>query len=238
MKFTYLLIDVCVIVVPFLYSFHRRIRFDRHFWTYLPANTAAAVIFIAWDIYFTHKGVWGFNEHYITGLKFYNLPIEEVLFFFCIPFACLFTYHCLHGFLQNRLSEKQVDGVTMVLSFALTVLSAIYWQRAYTVVTFASTAVLLLLARFLWHARWLGQFYIVYVVLLVPFFIVNGILTGSGLPAPVVSYATDEIISLRIGTIPVEDIVYGFELMLVTVFFYHIFERRSDGIRAGFQPSS
>ena len=42
------------------------------------------------------------------------------------------------------------------------------------------------------------------------FFPVNGILTGSGLPSPVVNYNTDEIFNIRLWTIPIEDTAYGF----------------------------
>jgi lycopene cyclase domain-containing protein len=68
--------------------------------------------------------------------------------------------------------------------------------------------------------NWLDRLFTTYLVLLIPFFIVNGILTGTGLPAPVVMYNDEENLAIRLLTIPVEDIVYGFELFLVTVIFF------------------
>ncbi|HJW30998.1 MAG TPA: lycopene cyclase domain-containing protein, partial [Saprospiraceae bacterium] len=85
MRFTYLGVDLLTVLVPFLFSFHPRIRFDRWFRVYVVANLISATVFIAWDILFTRLGVWGFNPHYVLGIHIAGLPIEEVLFFFCIP---------------------------------------------------------------------------------------------------------------------------------------------------------
>lgn len=55
-------------------------------------------IFIIWDVYFTKRGVWDFNRKYLIGLDIFGLPIEEILFFVCIPYACIFTYKSLKYF--------------------------------------------------------------------------------------------------------------------------------------------
>ena len=54
---------------------------------------------------------------------------------------------------------------------------------------------------------------------------VNGILTGTGLESPIVNYNPDEFIGLRILTIPAEDTVYGYELILWNIFLFHMFKR-------------
>jgi lycopene cyclase domain-containing protein len=68
---------------------------------------------------------------------------------------------------------------------------------------------------------WLNKFYFSYLVLLIPFTIVNGILTGTGLEEPVVWYNDLENMGFRILTIPFEDVFYG---MLLITFECHSFE--------------
>lgn len=64
------------------------------------------------------------------------------------------------------------------------------------------------------------RFYLVYLILMIPFLIVNGLLTGTALAAPIVWYNPGEIIGPRILTIPLEDIFYGMGLVLINVWIY------------------
>jgi lycopene cyclase domain-containing protein len=91
-KFLYLALDVFSILFPLLFSFYPKANFSKK-WKYLwVALLLPGAIFIIWDEFFTQLGVWGFNEKYLTGIYIGSLPLEEVLFFICIPYACAFTY--------------------------------------------------------------------------------------------------------------------------------------------------
>ena len=216
----YLLINICSVSIPYIFSFHRKINFQRQWHAAFPAILITALCFVAWDIVFTERGIWGFNPDYISGLYLFNLPVEEVLFFICIPYACLFTYHCLSLFFSLQWKTRSVQIVCITLALLLMVISTLYMDRAYTFVTFISTAVLLLLLQFVFKVTWLGKLFSIYPVLLIPFFIVNGILTGTGPDAPVVWYNDAENMGIRLLTIPVEDVVYGFELIMLNVLFF------------------
>jgi len=65
-----------------------------------------------------------------------------------------------------------------------------------------------------------------YVVTLIPFFIVDGILTGSFIPGEVVFYNNAHNLGIRLGTIPVEDMVYGFLMLLMNVTWFEFFRSR------------
>lgn len=226
MKWTYLLVDFFTVLVPFLFSFHPKIQFHKNFGAFIKANVIASMLFLTWDAIFTAKGVWSFNARYISGIYIYNLPVEEVLFFICIPMACLFTYHCFNLFFRVQWSSKVENLVIIFLSLMLFAFGIIFYQKLYTAVTFISTAIVLLLFQFLFKVIWLPRLLSVYPILLIPFFIVNGILTGTGLAQPVVLYNDAENMGIRLLTIPAEDVIYGFELILINIFLYEWFLNR------------
>ncbi len=106
---------------------------------------------------------------------------------------------------------------------------AIYnFENAYTMFAFLTLSLLLLLAKYVLQVNWLLKFYLIYGILLFPFLIVNGILTGTGLENPIVWYNNNEIIGWRILTIPFEDIFYGMAMVLMNLLIY---KRLLDGPR-------
>jgi lycopene cyclase domain-containing protein len=76
------------------------------------------------------------------------------------------------------------------------------------------------------RVQWLPQLAGIYPLLLIPFLIINGILTGTGPDQPVVWYNDAENLGIRLFTIPLEDVFYGFELMLFNVCFYEYLKVR------------
>ena len=101
---SYLLILLFSISIPFLFSFHPRIKFYKNWIAFLISTICIAPIFIVWDIMFTKQGIWGFNHIHTGNLNLYNLPIEECLFFLIIPYCCIFTHETLQKvFHKNNL---------------------------------------------------------------------------------------------------------------------------------------
>jgi lycopene cyclase domain-containing protein len=62
---------------------------------------------------------------------------------------------------------------------------------------------------------------------MIPFLIVNGILTGTGLEKPVVRYNPNEMIGLRLLSIPVEDVFYGLLMLIGSVLLFESRIKRS-----------
>ena len=220
MRYTYLLIDLFTILVPLIFSFHPKLGFYRTLRSLLPAILITGIFFILWDSYFTSLGVWGFNTTYITSLRIGNLPIEEILFFLCIPYSCIFTFHCLSKTIGGNFSKRTTSLFNIALIMLFLIIAIFFHHKKYTAFSFITLPVLIAFAYYGLKANWLTKFYIVYGILLVPFLIVNGLLTGTGLKNPVVWYNNDELIGIRILTIPVEDIFYGMALMLLNMIIY------------------
>lgn len=224
-KYTYLLIDVLSLLVPLLFSFHPRIRLYRHWNALWPAILVVGAGYALWDSLFVHLGIWGFNPRYITGLYIGNLPIEELLFFICIPYACVFTFECLSGLFGPAFSRININNISYVFSALMISIAILFHSREYTASALMLIALLIIVCTFI-KTPWLPKFYVVYGILLIPFLMVNGLLTGTGLAEPVVWYKGSGIIGLRIMTIPLEDVFYGMGLILLNVWLYTAIKAR------------
>jgi lycopene cyclase domain-containing protein len=227
-RLTYLLIDACCIAVPLGASFHPAIRFYRQWRFFVPAMAITALVFLLWDALFTSIGVWGFNPRYLVGSYFAGLPIEEILFFVCIPYACLFIFHCFKVFgIRPRVGGTKI--VTYLLATVFIGISASHFSLYYTSATFLSLGVMLVLAQSL-IADEMPAFYLSFLLALIPFFISNGLLTGSWIAEPVVVYNDAFNLKVRLGTIPVEDIFYGMEFQLMNVVGFVLLRKRSSAV--------
>jgi lycopene cyclase domain-containing protein len=204
---------------PLALSFDKKVAFYKN-WKYLcRAVLLPAILYIIWDFYFTGKGVWSFNENYITGIKLYNLPVEEVLFFFIVPYCCVFIYECIKCYFPNLKNKPAADVALMLLGLALWMTGIIFYNKYYTSWTFIFNAVFITaLYCFRNYFKTFNAvvFLVSYGIMLIPFLIVNGFLTA----IPVVLYNDAENLGLRIYTIPFEDTFYGMLMILMTVVIY------------------
>jgi lycopene cyclase domain-containing protein len=199
-------------------SFDSKVRFVRQWPAFFMAMFPVAVFFLVWDYFFTAWGVWGFNEEYLIGVHLANLPIEEVLFFVVVPFACIFIYECFRYYIPKDYLKPAAPYISAVLAIALPIIALFHISALYTSVTFLLSAALVVLAQFVFKVKWMGWFYLAYFVSLVPFLIVNGILTS----LPVVWYNDAHNLGIRLYTIPIEDTMYSLLLLLMNVW---LFER-------------
>lgn len=216
--YLYLLLNLGSVSIPFLYSFNKKMKFIKQWKTVLISISIVAFFFIIWDIVFTSKGIWGFNENYHLPYLIAGLPIEEILFFFCIPYASIFIYYSLEYFKPSmQLSEKATKLVTILLVLILVLVLVFNADKWYTFVNYTLLIFSLLLGLF-FALQILRRFYIAFLIILIPFFMVNGILTGSFIAEPVVWYNNTENLGIRLFTIPVEDVGYAFSMLFLVVF--------------------
>ena len=224
MKYLYLLLNFGSFLIPFLFSFHPRLKFYRYWTALFISMIITMLVFIPWDVFFTINGIWGFNDSYFTGFKILSLPIEEWLFFICIPYACVFTHYALLELSPSiTLNNKITKNISYTLIGVLAISTFVFHDKWYTFVNFFYAVVLLILVN-IYCFEILKSYFLTFLVMLIPFFIVNGILTGSFIENEVVWYNNSENLNYRLFTIPIEDTVYAFTLILsnltLTRFFY------------------
>lgn len=225
-KYLYLTINLVAILIPLATSFYSKAPFYKKWKYFWIASTVSAIFFIVWDMTFTEMGIWGFNKKYLIGIYIYNLPIEEVLFFFCIPYASVFTYFALNHMIEKDHLFPHQEIISSVLIVLLLIFGMYYMERAYTSVTFLSLAFFLTYQLVKLKPRYMGRFYFAFLFILVPFFITNGLLTGSWIHEEVVWYNDSENLGIRMGTIPFEDTFYGMLMILMNITIYEWLQER------------
>lgn len=207
---------------PLLFSFLPQVKFYKHWHIALLASGVVSLLFIPWDIYFTKKGIWGFTEQYLLGVYYWGLPLEEILFFIFIPFCSLFVYECIERFTFFRkswytyaLSKKKIVGVGFLFIICWVFVQGLH----YTASVVGGSGLLLMLYAIKPFYRLLewGRFLLAYVLVGIPFLIVNGMLTYY----PVVWYNNAENLGIRVFSIPVEDFLYQFILFSLNVVIFN-----------------
>lgn len=102
-KLSYILFNLTIIFLPILANlFYKKTIFPQ-ITPFILSVSTVALIFIIWDIKVAEKW-WFFNDRYILGIKIFKLPIEEILFFFTVPYSCLVIFLNLNYFITSKIN--------------------------------------------------------------------------------------------------------------------------------------
>ena len=216
MKYEYLIFNIIVLSGPLFFGSLKKFYFLNYWKQALLTISISAIPFLIWDAAVTNRH-WFFAEEYTLGIRFFQIPIEEIMFFFTVPYACLFTWQMVKKFSQgNALHKKQnnrfVEFITAIIFILIGIYTALYGKE-YTAIASIFFAISVLFDT-IWGAKIFTTktFWIYF--LFVSFFtlIFNGYLTWR----PIVTY--DEIYQLgfRIFTIPIEDFFFGYALLIIS----------------------
>ena len=218
-RYYYLILMLLSISYPLIRSFENKISFYKNWKSLVFAISIMMTIFITWDVIFTNLSVWSFNDRYILGYKFLNLPIEEWMFFICIPYSCIFIHEVLNYFYPLKKITFNIHRWNQWFICLLLIIAAIYWNRMYTFVCFVLTGLFLIFIQQK-KAKLIVAIYRTFLVSIIPFFMVNGVLTGILTDEPIVIYDDLQNTMFRIITIPIEDFVYCLFMLGLTIWIY------------------
>ncbi len=231
MRWLYLALDLGALAGPLALSFDRRVAFFRNYRYLFPAMGAMMALFVPWDMAFVAARVWGFDERYITGAFIGNLPVEEWLFFPVVSYACVFIYECLRYYVPtNPLERWHRPALYVVAAFGL-IIALGHHDRLYTSLKVGAASAMVL--GVLWTTRrdYLARFLLTYLISLIPFALMNGVLTGALIDGQVVWYSSAQIMGPRIGTIPFEDLYYNLMMLMMTIVVYEALRQRASAKR-------
>lgn len=224
MSLTYFWINVAIILGPLCLTPFHRLAYYRNFRALGIAIIVVGGLYIGWDMAVTARGEWSFNPRYVSGVKISSLPVEEILFFVTVPYACLFIYEAILA-TSHKVEFRVPLGVVVATIAMLATGSIFYFGQGYTSKALASCALFLIVAlridRPLLESR---QYWLWLAICLVPFLIVNIILTA----LPVVQYNSSAIWGARFITIPLEDFFYNYSLLSFYLLVYRLAGRKTD----------
>ncbi|MBT8327726.1 MAG: lycopene cyclase domain-containing protein [Bacteroidia bacterium] len=221
MNALYLWVNLGAIFFPFILSFNKIGHFYKRWKPALISILIMNAFILSWDILFTINGVWGFNEDYLVGISFLHLPLEEWLFFICIPYAFMFLYDQLVILKVKSIFDPFITQIDYFILIVAIIYLIIGFGNIYTT-TISSLVIAFILIMIKINPPNRGIYYLSYLIILVPFTIVNGILTGYITPEPIVWYNNAENLNVRFLTIPLEDYLYYFLMYGIS---YVIFEK-------------
>ena len=205
----YLLIDILIVLIPLLLSFESKLKFYKNISKVCKSIFTVGIIFIIWDVLAVKRGDWSFNQEYVYNINIFGLPIEEILFFAVVPYSILFVYETLRCYIEDR-PLKISKAIILYLSIIFIILALMNYGKQYTFTVFVMTAAFLMISYFYMPSFILSKLFLLTILIsLIPFFIVNYILTA----LPVVEYNPQAILGIKIFTIPLEDIFYSFTMI-------------------------
>lgn len=208
-------------VVPVaMLSFEHRIRYVSKWSLAMRATFFPALLYIGWDIAFSFLGVWSFDQAKITGWSLIHLPWEEWLWFAVVPFACIFIYENLIYYIRRDPWTGADRIISNVIGYFSIIMALVNYDKLYTFLAFLSAGLITFWDLYHQPSRSRSRFYMTFAVSLVPMLIFNGWLTGMFSPAPLVAYHPGAFMGMRLGTMPVEDIFFGYGYLFLIVRFY------------------
>ncbi len=244
-QFYYMLVNLSCISIPFIFSFHPKLNFYKKWRPFIIGTFSMLVLFVAGDMYFTSIGVWGFNKTYLTGMFIGNMPLEEILFFICIPYASVFTYHCFSIFTAGKTLSNHFITLIWIIAITCFIVGFFNYDKWYTSSTHFLTGLFLVFHLVVLKSRYLKTFMLTFLVLLIPFILSNGVLTGitfweyplintnpEGVTDMIVWYNNAENLSIRIFSMPVDDLSYGLTMLLLVVTIYEAVSGSFDKMQA------
>ncbi len=215
----YAVLIIGVFIGPLALSFDKKVAFYKEIRFLILGLIITGAIFLIWDEYFTIKEIWGFNPLYLLGIYLGHLPLEEVLFFIIVPYNCVFVHQVLKAYFPN-INLKNISEIFLLsILISALALALFNFDNWYTLST-CCLAFILSLTAILLKPTWLENFSFTFLVCLIPFLFVNGILTGAATSQPIVWYSESHILGWRILTIPLEDIYYNFSLLILVIAFF------------------
>jgi len=223
MNYTYLLIDLGLLLFIVLLFSIKQLNFARNSKFIILAVLINVFAFSVPTEFLTQLKVIVFNPPYLTGLTLWELPVEELLLSLVLPLCGLAIYLFLNVRFPDNTPEKYSLAVSNIMLGICIAMLYFGHQKLYTVFTFSLLLVFLLYIEYVNKLRFMYQFYRAYLVSLLPFYLVYGLITS----LPVLQFNTAETLNFSLFNIPFESHFYFMGMLLLSIYLYELFKIRA-----------
>lgn len=145
-----------------------------------------------------------------------NLPVEEVLFFISVPFACMLLWVNYKKYFENKINNC---AVPFLLVYSLSIAAIFFFHgKIYSGIVSSVFFAVVMLDMFLKTNLFTKKVFLIFIfgITNILTFIFNLYLTAR----PVVLYNETLKTNINIITIPIEDFVYGMALIALVIIVY------------------
>jgi len=219
---TYLLINIAIIFFPTVLSFDKNLKYYKNVKYVFQSILIVSTVYIVWDIIATKRGDWAFNPEHLIGTYFFDLPLEEILFFITVPYSCIFIYETVMFYVKEK--EIVVNRkVFFIPALILPSIGFIFYKQHYSFTVLLFAAIFFIAAIIIKSPLLKSRnFWITILICFIPFLIVNYFLTS----IPIVTYNEFAFSGKRFLTIPYEDFLYSFSMVSLWILFYDLLKTK------------
>jgi lycopene cyclase domain-containing protein len=222
------MLNILIILFPLIFTFTWKFKYYKFFKPLAVSILIVGISYIIWDIVVTARGDWWFNEEFLIGIEILGLPIEEILFFVVVPFACIFIYENLEFFIKDKkIPFNKWFYLTIAAIFFI--IGITFRNQDYTILSMFSCSLFFIVAPTLYPKILKSRNYWFYIILsFIPFIIFNYFLTS----LIVVGYNPGAIWggfgawNGRFFTIPFEDFFYNYSMLSFYLLIYMFFKEK------------
>ncbi|MNK78829.1 hypothetical protein D3C87_984770 [compost metagenome] len=222
MKFTFLLLALALFVLPLVFHFDKKIFKDDNFRSALGASLIAAIIFSTVTVVLQLLGIIGFDANSTVGVVFKDIPLEHYLLNFSFSFTGISMYQYINiKFPKNDLQKYSLALSNLLLGLCVAFLFFGY-PKWYTLLTFATLFILLFLIEYVGKLRFMYRAYRAFSLMLIPFYLVYGILFWSD----TLVIANNQVTGMYIAKIPIETHFIALSMLLVSIYMFEFFKSK------------
>lgn len=229
----YLWINIVWICVMLFLTFSAKFKFYKKWKALIPAIVLLEIVFMLWNIKYTHSGIWGFTTQHLSGVTFFEIPIEEWMLFFIFPYTCIFVL----SYFSHRNPRPNPSRFYYIFALLFTFISIggaiFFYDKSYTFTGLLIAGLLNWIIYFGYSPRWYGYFVNTFLTFYLVFFIINGVVSQYFAFGPIVWYNPKSIIGWKIMSIPIENIFFYFSLFMGVSVVYHFIDKRYFKMKKG-----